>query len=48
MQARRSLLTWKVYGRRLDGFRNDDFVHATVPGDPSTLHYQGKPVPNTP
>ena len=31
--------------RRLD---NDDFVHETVPGDPTSLRYQGKPVPDTP
>jgi hypothetical protein len=48
MQARRSLLIWKVYGQRLDGFRNDDFVHDTIPGDPSSLRFQGKPVADTP
>jgi hypothetical protein len=48
MQARRSLLIWKVYGQRLDGFNNDHFVHATVPGAPSSLRFQGKPVPDTP
>jgi hypothetical protein len=48
MQARRSLLIWKVFGERLDGFSNDDFVHAAVPGDPATLRFQGKPVPDTP
>jgi hypothetical protein len=48
MQARRSLLIWKIFGRRLDGFENDDFVHASVPGDPSTLRLKGQPVPDTP
>jgi hypothetical protein len=48
MQARRSLLIWKVYGQRLDGFRNDDFVHDSVPGDPTSLRWQGKPVADTP
>jgi hypothetical protein len=48
MQARRSLLIWKIYGERLDGFSNDDFVHETVPGDATTLRYQGKPVADTP
>ena len=36
-QARRSLLVWKVFGRRLDGFTNDDHPTERVPGDASTL-----------
>jgi hypothetical protein len=48
MQARRSLLVWKIYGDRLDGFRNDDFVHDAIPGDPTSLRYQGKPIADTP
>lgn len=48
MQARRSLLIWKIYGQRLDGFKNDDFVHDAVPGDPTSLRFQGKPVADTP
>jgi len=44
MQSRRSLLIWKIYGERLDGFKNDDFVHETIPGDPNSLQYQGKPI----
>jgi hypothetical protein len=48
MQARRSLLIWKVYGQRLDGFRNDDFVHDSVPGDPTSLRWQGMPVADMP
>ncbi len=31
-QSRRSLLTWKVFGERLDGFRNDDFPSESKPG----------------
>jgi Hydrazine synthase alpha subunit middle domain len=48
LQSRRSLLIWKVFGRRLDGWENDDFPHETVPGDPGSLHHKGKPVPDTP
>ncbi|TXD39303.1 hypothetical protein FRC98_02575 [Lujinxingia vulgaris] len=36
-QSRRSLLTWKVFGRRLDGWSNEDHPSASVPGDASTL-----------
>ncbi len=43
-QARRSLLMWKVFGRRLDGWSNDDFATEAVPGDPNSLQYKGKPV----
>lgn len=43
LQSRRSLLIWKVYGERLDGFKNEDFAHEMVPGDPTSLVYQGKP-----
>ena len=46
-QSRRSLLIWKIYGRRLDGWTNDDFPTEKVPGDASTLHWKGKPLPNT-
>jgi hydrazine synthase alpha subunit-like protein len=48
MQARRSLLIWKIFGGRLDGFDNDDFVHEMVPGDPTSLRFRGQPVPDTP
>ena len=34
-QSRRSLLVWKIYGQRLDGWTNDDFPTETVPGDPT-------------
>jgi hypothetical protein len=46
-QARRSLLTWKIHGRRTDGWSNDDFPTEKVPGDVSTLHWKGKPIANT-
>ncbi|MFM8410472.1 MAG: hypothetical protein ACKOCT_09360, partial [Alphaproteobacteria bacterium] len=36
-QSRRSLLAWKVFGRRLDGWSNADHPTESVPGDPSTL-----------
>jgi hypothetical protein len=47
-QSRRSLLIWKIYGQRLDGWTNDDFPTETVPGDASTLQWKGKPLANTP
>jgi Hydrazine synthase alpha subunit middle domain len=48
MQARRSLLIWKIYGQRLDGWNNEDLPYETIPGDPSSLSQHGKPVPDTP
>lgn len=36
-QSRRSLLIWKIFGQRLDGWTNADHPSAAVPGDPSTL-----------
>jgi hypothetical protein len=47
-QSRRSLLSWKIFGERLDGWTNDDFPTETVPGNPKTLHLKGQPVPDTP
>jgi hypothetical protein len=44
-QSRRSLLVWKIYGRRLDGWTNDDFPSLTNPADPKSLHLGGKRVP---
>jgi hypothetical protein len=46
-QSRRSLLTWKVFGRRTDGWTNDDFPTETEPGNADTLQQKGQPVPNT-
>jgi hypothetical protein len=48
MQSRRSLLVWKVYGRRMDGWQNEDFPYETRPGDPTSLQQHGKPVADTP
>ncbi|GGZ96815.1 hypothetical protein GCM10008090_01320 [Arenicella chitinivorans] len=36
-QSRRSLLTWKLFGARLDGWSNADHPTESVPGDASTL-----------
>jgi hypothetical protein len=44
-QARRSLLVWKIYGRRTDGWTNDDFPSLAICDDPKSLHLGGKPVP---
>jgi len=48
MQSRRSLLIWKVFGERLDGWQNDDMPYETIPGDPKSLRYKGQPVQDTP
>ena len=47
-QSRRSLLIWKVFGKRLDGWDNDDFPYEAVPGDPTSLRLHGRPAPDTP
>ncbi len=44
LQSRRSLLAWKLHGKRLDGFRDEDFTTETVPGDPSTLQFRGRSI----
>ncbi len=36
-QSRRSLLIWKLFGQRLDGWSNADHPTESVPGDASTL-----------
>ncbi len=36
-QSRRSMLIWKIFGERLDGWTNEDHPTETVPGDPDTL-----------
>ncbi|MBL4774082.1 MAG: hypothetical protein JKX98_10980 [Alcanivoracaceae bacterium] len=36
-QSRRSLLVWKVFGERLDGWVNADHPTETIPGDANTL-----------
>ena len=47
-QSRRSLLIWKIFGQRMDGWSNDDFPSERVPGDAGTLQVHGQPVPDTP
>ena len=42
-QARRSVLVWKIYGERLDGFANDDFPSEAKPGSGVLVH-KGKEV----
>jgi hypothetical protein len=42
-QSRRSLLVWKIVGKRLDGFHNDDHPSEPTPGA-GTLAWKGKPV----
>ncbi|MGJ8662620.1 MAG: hypothetical protein ACSHWU_03170, partial [Marinicella sp.] len=36
-QSRRSLLTWKLFGERLDGWSNSDHPTESTPGDASSL-----------
>ena len=36
-QSRRSLLIWKLFGQRLDGWTNADHPTESVPGDAGTL-----------
>jgi len=36
-QSRRSLLVWKLFGQRTDGWSNADHPTETNPGDPTTL-----------
>lgn len=42
-QSRRSLLVWKIFGRRLDGFSNDDHPSESKPGQ-RDLTWKGEPV----
>lgn len=44
-QARRSLLVWKIFGERLDGFSNDDHPSEAEPGDRMHLRQRGEEVP---
>jgi hypothetical protein len=48
LQSRRSLLVWKIFGQRTDGFSNNDFAIETVPGDPGSMKLKGQPVAATP
>lgn len=36
-QSRRSLLIWKIFGQRLDGWSNNDHPTESTPGDANTL-----------
>jgi hypothetical protein len=48
MQSRRSLLIWKVYGRRLDGWTNEEVPSEEVnPGDAkfASLNWNKEPLP---
>jgi hypothetical protein len=45
-QSRRSLLIWKILGRRADGWTNDDFPTETEPGNSRTLALKGQPIPD--
>ena len=48
MQSRRSLLVWKVYGERLDGWTNDDVPSEVIhPDDPrfKEFTWHDKPLP---
>lgn len=44
LQSRRSLLIWKVFGERLDGFSNDDHPSEARPGDSERLVLRGQEV----
>lgn len=46
-QSRRSLLVWKIFGERLDGWTNDDLPTETTPGNADTLQWKGKPIANS-
>ena len=46
-QSRRSLLVWKIFGARTDGWTNDDFPTETEPGNAKTLCMQGQPIADT-
>ncbi len=41
-QSRRSLLIWKVFGERLDGFHNDDIPSEPSPGAGYRMHHGQK------
>jgi hypothetical protein len=47
LQSRRSLLAWKIFGERLDGFKNEDHPTEKVAGDPETIEFNGERLPNT-
>lgn len=42
-QSRRSLLIWKIFGQRLDGWTNADHPTEATPGDPNSLPANADP-----
>ena len=38
----------RTFGKRMDGWENDDFPTEKVPGNPQTLQLKGQPIANTP
>ncbi|MFN8442533.1 MAG: hypothetical protein U0175_17295 [Caldilineaceae bacterium] len=42
-QSRRSLLIWKLFGERLDGWSNEEHPTESIPGDASTLPVGANP-----
>ena len=44
LRSMRSLLAWKIYGKRMDGFTNDDFPSESKPGAGDLVH-RGASVP---
>jgi hypothetical protein len=44
LQSRRSLLAWKIFGERLDGFTNDDHPSEAKPGDRENLVQRGQTI----
>jgi hypothetical protein len=43
-QSRRSLLVWKIFGERLDGFTNDDHPSEATPGDRENVMQRGRKI----
>ena len=48
MQSRRSLLIWKIYGKRLDGWDNDDLPYEASPAIRSRSGSRASRLPDTP
>jgi hypothetical protein len=45
-QSRRSLLAWKIYGLRTDGYHNDDYPTISKVGDLASLQVKGRRLPD--
>lgn len=41
-----ALLVWKIYGRRFDGYENDDYPTITQVGELTSLRWKGEKVPD--